>query len=77
MVDVECDTAVGIQKGQTMNLIEEQERRQEINDVLDRYPVPTKYEDLQRANEERATEQISTFIAIAVIIAAAVWFLWR
>ncbi len=47
-----------------MNLIEEQERREEINEVLARYSVPTKHADLQRANELDTVRHIPIVVAI-------------
>ncbi len=56
-----------------MNLIEEQERREEINEVLTRYSVPTKHADLQRANERQTVRSMSILVAIGVTLLALVW----
>lgn len=56
-----------------MNLWEDQERRREINEALDTFPVLTKHEPLQRANEEEAGLLASRGLAAIVIVSALVW----
>ncbi|MEK7855392.1 MAG: hypothetical protein AAB288_04830 [Acidobacteriota bacterium] len=57
------------------DFIEEQERREEINEVLTRYPVPTKHQDLQRANERQMARHVSIMVAIGVGLMALVWLI--
>ncbi len=60
-----------------MNQYEEQELLKAVDKILDRYPVPTKYADLQSANERRVAKQFSVAAAVVIAIGALAWFLWK
>ncbi len=47
-----------------MDQVEEQERLRSIDKILDRYPVRTKYQDLQEWNVKRIANRVSAGIAV-------------
>ena len=60
-----------------MDQFDEQEQLQAVDKILERYPVPTKYQDLQSANERRVAKQLSITVAVLIALAALAWFILR